>query len=115
MLSCAGVGLYLKVASGIESKACAMLRCRLAVLLREEAVIGFGGRVPGAGCCALSAIGVSTATTTKRDTFIWTSGYESQDLYSVWTWHPQPLHAPVPARPTLIRSPPPPGSARECR
>src|SRR4051812_5062361 len=81
MLSCAGVGLYANLDSGIESNACAMLRCSAEILLRKAVVTGLAAGAAG-GCWAARAIGATSATIAKRDSLIRTPVGMAKDCYS---------------------------------
>src|ERR1043166_9595734 len=62
IVSCAGVGLYPKMLSGIESNAWATRCWNVIVRCFMTAVIGFDG-----GCCALSVMGKATTASMARE------------------------------------------------
>src|SRR3954463_8945713 len=80
-LSCAGVGLYANFDSGIESNACAMLRCIAAIRLRNAVVMGLAGGVAD-GCWAARAIGATSASIAKRVSLIRTPVGMAKDCYT---------------------------------
>src|SRR6185369_6202202 len=66
MLSCAGVGLYPKIFSGIESKAWARRPWNVSVRCFMTAVIGFAG----GGCWAARVMGKATQASAARETLM---------------------------------------------
>src|SRR3954447_2661224 len=80
-LSCAGVGLYANFDSGIESNACAMLRCIAAIRLRNAVVMGLAGGVADGGWAA-RAIGATSASIAKRDSLIRAPVGMAKDCYT---------------------------------
>src|SRR5215475_8816227 len=69
MESCAGVGLYENLDSGIESNACAMLRCSPIVRPLNAVVIGFAGG-PAGVCWAARATGSASVRIAAWNVFM---------------------------------------------